>query len=194
MKKLFVLSVSAVFLTATINAQTDVASIKNNEAILKQQEAGIKKEEKGLKEELKKLEGNEVSFRSKEAFSADFGNIPASNWERTANYDEVTFTKDSQVMTAYYDYDAKLVGVTSQKTFADIPAKAQKFINTKYPGYNKAGVIFFDDNEENETDMIMYGFQFEDADNYFVDLIKGDKEIILKVSMGGGVSFFKQLK
>jgi hypothetical protein len=193
MKKLFVLSMAAVILTVTANAQTDVASLKKKEANLKQEEAGIKKEKKEAKEQLRKLEGNQVSARSKDAFSTDFGNIPASKWERTANYDEATFTKDSQVMTAFYDYDSKLVGVTSHKTFADIPANAQKFINEKYPGYSKADVVFFDDNELNETDMILYGDQFDDADNYFVDLKKDNKETILRVSMSGNVSFFKQL-
>jgi hypothetical protein len=97
-------------------------------------------------------------------------------------------------MKAYYDAEAKLVGTTTQKTFADLPVVAQKEINKKYKGYRTGDVIFFDDNEKNETDMIMYHMQFDDADNYFVDMKKDAKEIILKVDMGGSVSFFKQLK
>ena len=97
-------------------------------------------------------------------------------------------------MSAYYDIDANLIGTTMDKTFDDLPAKAQKYINSKYGSYSKSGVIFFDDNEFNETDMVLYNQPFEDADNYFVELQKDNKEIILRVNMNGDVSFFKQLK
>ena len=53
--------------------------------------------------------------------------------------------------------------------------------------------MFFDDNEWNETDMILYGNQFADADNYFVELKKDNKEIILQVNPIGNVSILKQL-
>jgi len=193
MKKLLVLSV-AVIVVATVNAQTEIASIKKEEADLKGQEAVIKKEEREVRKQLRKLEGKEVAYQSRQAFIEDFGNIPVTRWERIANYDKATFTKDGEVMAAYYDYDSKLVGTTSHKTFADVPAAARKYINAKYPGYRKTDVIFFDDNELNETDMVLYGQQFDDADNYFVSLKKDNKEIILEVNMRGSVSFFKQLK
>ena len=41
--------------------------------------------------------------------------------------------------------------------------------------------------------MIMYGVQFDDADNYFVELSKGSSKIVVKVDMKGEVTFFKQL-
>jgi len=41
--------------------------------------------------------------------------------------------------------------------------------------------------------MILYGIQFEDADNYFVELSKGTKKIVLQVNTDGVVFFFKQL-
>lgn len=193
MKKLLILS-TAVILAASVNAQTDIFSIKKEETNLKRQESVIKKEKREAKKEIRKLEGREVSYQSKQAFIRDFGNIPVNEWERTANYDEATFTKDGQVLTAYYDYDSKLVGTTSHTRFADIPSSAQKHINAKYHSYNKADVILFDDNELNETDMMLYGDQFKDADNYFVVLKKDNKEIILRVNMSGDVYFYKQLK
>lgn len=134
-----------------------------------------------------------MSYRAKQAFYSDFGNIPVTEWERTVNYDRATFTKDGQVMKAFYDADAKLVGTISDKTFEDLPANAQKYINEKYKDYSKGSVILFDDNEVNETDMIMYGQQFEDADNYFVEMKKDNKTIILQANMEGDVTFFKQL-
>ena len=194
MKKLLFLSAATFIVVAAVHAQTDVALVKNEIKTNRKQESAIKKEEREERKELKKLEGKEVSDQSKQAFNGDFGKIPVSKWERTAYYDEATFIKDGEIMTAYYDAYSKLVGTTSHKTFADLPADAQKFIDAKYKGYSKTAVVFFDDNEWNETDMILYGSRFADADNYFVELKKDNKDIILQVDMTGKVSFFKQLK
>jgi hypothetical protein len=194
MKKLFFLSAATFILVAAAHAQTNVALVKNEIKSDKKQELAMKKEKREERKELKKLEGKVVSDQSKQAFYRDFGKAPVSKWKRNANFDEATFIKDGEVTTAYYDADSKLVGTTSQKTFADLPAAAQKSINAKYKGYSKAGVVFFDDNEANETDMIMYGTQLDDADNYFVELEKDNKGIILQVDMRGNVTFFKQVK
>jgi hypothetical protein len=194
MKKIVILSAATFITAATVNAQSDTASVKKDKAALEQQESVIKNEIKAETKVVKKLKGNEVSYRSKEAFIGDFGNIPVKRWKRTENFDKVTFAKDGKIMNAFYDFDAKLVGTTQYKTFAEIPANAQKFINTKYNDYSKEGVILFDDNELNTTDMFLYGTQFDDADNYFIELKKGNKEIILQVNMNGEVKFYKQLK
>lgn len=190
MKKLIFLSAATFVFAAAVNAQTSSTSL----ARLKHQEKVIKKETRLERKELRKLKGKEVSYQAKQAFYSDFGNLPVAKWQRTENFDKATFTKDGQMMTAYYDYDAKLVGTVSNKTFADLPAKAQKSINEKYKDYSKGSVILFDDNEYNETEMILYNQQFEDADNYFIQLKKGNKEIIVQMDTSGDVSFFKQIK
>ena len=194
MKRLLILSAATLVLATAVNAQTSTASVKKDIANLNKQGSVIKKEKREERKELKKLKGSEVSYQAKEEFYRDFNNMTVTKWERTGNYDKATFTKDGQVMTAYYDADAKLVGTVSDKTFADLPAKAQKLIDFKYQGYSKESVLIFDDNELNETDMIVYNQKFEDADNYFVELKKDNKEIVLKVNVSGDVSFFKQLK
>jgi hypothetical protein len=38
--------------------------------------------------------------------------------------------------------------------------------------------------------MLMYGRQFSDEDNYFVELQQGSKDIIVQVDMAGQVFFF----
>lgn len=184
MKKLLILP-AAILMAVAVNAQTET-SLKSDI----QSEKKIKKEDR---KELRKLEGNDVSYRSKQAFLSDFGDIAGATWKRTATFDEATFTKDGVTQTAYYDYDAKLVGTTTRKTFGDLPANAQKYIDKKYAGYTKGRVIFFDDNEFNETDMILYGNQFDDADNYFIELAKGTEKIILDVNTAGDVNLFKRM-
>ena len=153
-----------------------------------------KKEQKAGRIALKKLEGTNVSVMSKDNFAKDFGNLPNVQWKRVNTYDEATFMKDGKEMKAFYDFDSKLVGTTTHVTFADVPAKGQKEIKKQYKDYTVESVVFFDDNEANETDMILYGVQFDDSDNYFVELAKGTNKIILQVNSSGEVFFFKQLK
>jgi hypothetical protein len=194
MEKLFVLSAATFILAATVNAQTTAASLQSDMKLGKKAGANIKKEKREERKELRQLNGSEASYQSKQQFIRDFGDIPVSQWERLNNFDEATFTKDGHVMSAFYDADAKLVGTTQNKTFADLPAKAQQLINENYKGYTAGEVMFFDDNEFNQTDMILFGRQFDDEDSYFVEMSKDNKKIVLHVRMDGDVSYFTRLR
>jgi hypothetical protein len=143
---------------------------------------------------LKKLPAGNVSEISKNSFIVDFGNIPNVKWKRGETFDEATFKKNGKEMTAYFDIDGKLVGTTNKVTFAEVPANGREKIKTEYKDYKVGPVTFFADNKGNETDMILYGMQFEDADNYFVELTKGTRKIVVQVSPEGNVTFFEELK
>ncbi len=142
---------------------------------------------------LKNSNGNTVSDFAKQSFYKDFGDIPNVNWRKVKNFNIVSFTQNNQKKEAFYDIDANLVGTTTEKAFADLPENAQKTINTKYNGYKIGPVIFFDDNEYSDTDMILYGTQFDDADNYFVELKNGNDKLVVRVDTAGFVDFFKKL-
>lgn len=186
-------TVAFIFTAAFLSAQTAIASLNTGTSKSDNTEKRIKKEEREEKRELKKLEGPQVSSLSKTNFYGDFGNVGEVNWERSTYFDEATFTQGNTAETSYYDDMSDLVGTTSAKTFADLPANAQKNINNKYKDYKVANVVFFDDNEYNDTDMSLYDTRFDDEDNYFVELIKDNKQIILRVNPAGGVYFFKNL-
>ncbi len=144
---------------------------------------------------LKKLTGENVSEIAKSSFVVDFGNIPNVKWKRVDTYDIAVFTKNGKELTAFYDIDGKLVGTTKQVSYTDIPAKAREEITKKYKDYIPEAVTYFEDNQSNETDMILYGMQFNDADNYFVELAKkGAKRIVLEVSPAGDVTYFTEIK
>jgi hypothetical protein len=142
---------------------------------------------------LKKMEGTKVSEQAKAHFIADFGNIPDVQWKRSVNFDEAVFTKNGKQMTAWYDFGENLVGTTAKVSFADVPANGREAIKAKYKDYTAETVIYFDDNEVNETDMILYNQQFDDADNYFVELVKVNSKIVVRVNTRGEIFFFKQL-
>jgi hypothetical protein len=136
--------------------------------------------------------GKEVSPAAKQDFSLHYCNIPAV-WKRTTNYDEVSFTDGDEARTSYYDAGAKTVGTIMQNKFEDLPNDALATINEKCPGYKKESVVFFDDNELNTTDIVVFNKQFEDEDCYFVQLKKGNDEILVKAKQNGEVSFFKKI-
>ena len=194
MKKLAFLSLTFLMAIGILRIQAQDA--RNEKMAINETKKEVKTEKKELKAErrqLRKLEGNDVSTISKNSFYVDFGDIPNAKWIRGSYFDEVIFNKDGHDMTGFYDYDGKLVGTTEVKTLADVPAKGQKAIKSKYKDYTVGPVIFFDDNEFNETDMLLYGLQFDDADNYFVELAKGPSKMMVRVNAAGDVSFFKQL-
>jgi HlyD family secretion protein len=87
-----------------------------------------------------------------------------------------------------------LIGTTESVPVSALPAAAQKKIAKKYPGYDIRHVILFNDNKENTTDMILFGNTFEDEDNYFTELTKGDHDIIVRADRRGEVRLFKKLR
>lgn len=191
MKKLILLVAVTLFSVAAIHAQTTPASLKSD--IRMDKKDGDKMEKREDRKALRKLEGEEVSYQSKQAFETDFGNIKPTSTERLDNFDEFSFTKNGKNINAFYDIDSKLVGTIQDKTFADLPSKARENIRKHYKDYTPGDVVFYDDNEDDETDMILYGLQFQHVDSYFVEMKKGSKKIVLQVMMDGNVSFFTQL-
>jgi hypothetical protein len=192
MKKSILFIVAFVSISSLVNAQ-DPSTVKKEIKTIKNEEATLQKEKKEKRKELRKLNGLEVSSLSKEHFAVDFSGVTDAKWIRSDYFDEATFIKDGKATVAFYDHEAKLVGTTQIVTYADLPAKAMDYINKKYTDYSKGTVIFFDDNEFNETDMVLYGLQFDDQDNYFVELSKNNSKLIVRVKPNGDVFYFKEL-
>ena len=190
MKKLAVLPLAVLIFLAMGQVQAITLTPKNVNTTSR----AAKNVSRAERRELRKLEiSNSVSTLTKDDFYADFGDVPGVNWHRSDYYDEGTFVKDGHQETAFYDFYGKLVGTTTLKTFADLPANGQKRINAKYKGYEKGPVIFFEDNEYNDTDMMLYNTQFQDEDNYFVELKKGTERLIVRSDAIGDISLFKTL-
>lgn len=135
-----------------------------------------------------------VSVQSKEQFLKDFDQVQDVKWVRSDNYDEVSFTRKGQKLTAYYDAQSSLIGTTSIKQFADLPVSAQQEIKKKYKNYAIVSVLRYDDNEDNDTAFEMYGCMSDAPDSYFV-LVSNNKEAdVLHVTDQGDVIFYKTLK
>jgi hypothetical protein len=142
---------------------------------------------------LKKLEGSKISTIALNSFKVDFPGASGVNWKRNGTFDEAAFKMDGKQMTAFYDFEGKLVGTTAQASWKDLPVKAQNEIKTRYKDYTVGPIVFFDDNESNATDMILYGVQFDDADTWLAELIKPGNKLVVQIDKDGSVGFFKQL-
>lgn len=188
MKKSFAVVAATLLCSTTFMANAQTTSTLQNE---KKQ---LSKEKQAIRKEERKINNAEVSYQTKQQFASDFPQAKDISYSRYQNIDEVHFTLNAVAEKAYYDADAQLIGTVFQKNVADLPATALNNINKNFKDYSIARVIMFDDNENNETDMWLYGQQFADADNYFVELTKGAKKEVVKVNLDGEVSFFSEMK
>jgi hypothetical protein len=195
MKKVILLVVVIMATVSISQAQTvQEDQVKSEIKTVSKKDPKAKTEKKNLRMELRKLEGQDVSAATKDQFMTDFRNVSNAKWSRSGYYDQATFMKNGASSTAFYDSKSQLVGTTTHKKFSDLPANAQKIINDKYKGYTKGDVLYYDDNEENDTDMVLFDRQFDDADNYFVEVSKDGKNSVLQVAKNGEVSNFTTLQ
>jgi hypothetical protein len=130
----------------------------------------------------------------KSQFVVDFPDATNVRFESKKDLNEISFTQNKEEISAYYDDRDRLVGTIEKKNFTDLPRNAKKKILNKYPGYSIAAVVKFDDNQSDETEMIRYGTSLDDADNYFVELKKDSRAIVVKVDLSGEVDFLTTMK
>lgn len=134
----------------------------------------------------------EPNYTTEQNFLTGFPNAANVSWKRNG-FEEVSFTLNGKDMKAFYDYNHELTGTTIPVSYLDLPAVARKYVEKHYSDYTTQSVILFNDNEHNESDMILYGNAFEDAGNYFIELANNNKTIVLEVNMEGLVTFFKDI-
>ena len=194
MKKFCIISGVFLFLAVSAIAQDVNLSIKSYAIVKNHHNVSDPSFSVNKNRDLTELELKNFSSQTRASFYSDFGYIPISNWEITDQFDKISFMENNVLYTAYYDSNSDMVGTISNASVEDLPGHAQQDINKKYKGYTVANVIFYDDNESNQTDMMYYGQQFNDEDEYFVELQNDKEEIVVQVNTVGEVSFFRTLK
>jgi hypothetical protein len=194
MKKIWL--ISAVLLSQAVFAfaqDTDL-SIRSYAIVTNQNNLSGPSSNVAKKRDLTDSDLKQFSNQTRANFYSDFGYIPISTWEITDQFDKISFMKNNILYTAYYDSNGELVGTISSVTDADLPAHALLDINKKYKGYTVGNIVFYYDNESNQTDMMYYGQQFDTEDKYFVELQNDKEKIVVQVNTVGEVSFFRTLK
>jgi hypothetical protein len=126
-----------------------------------------------------------ISYAVLNRFNADFSGAKNAAWTVTPNCQKVTFTLEGSQKTAFYDMTGAFLGTTQDVDFKTIPESAQEEVNSKYSGYNINEVIKYQ-NDGSNPDINPLA--------YFVDLKKADSEIVVRVTPGEKVYFFKKVK
>ena len=132
------------------------------------------------------------NYTTDQHFQLDFPNATNVSWKRSG-FEEAIFTLDNKEMKAFYDYNHDLIGTTTTVDYNTLPLAARKYIEKHCSDYTPQRVILFSDNEYNESDMVLYGNPFDDADNYFIELSNNNKTIVLQSNLEGLVTFFKDI-
>jgi len=186
-----VLIIGSMLLFSTVNsfAQDELAYNDVNHFTSHKLSKAQKEENRSIRKE---KEAAEPNYTTEQNFLVDFPGATNVSW-KINGFEEAIFTMNGKEMKAFYDYNNELIGTTSAANYFDMPEIARKYIEKHYKDYTTSQVILFDDNEYNDTDMMLYGNQFEDKDNYFVELSNNNRKIVLQVNMEGLVTFFKDL-
>jgi hypothetical protein len=184
MKKLVFFLIALFLVDSLVQAQNQIVNNSKKE---------VRKEKITERKALRKLKGAYVSEISKANFYKDFGVLSNVVWTRSDYFDEAHYSNNGKEMKAYYDEDGNLVGTTSIIAFEELPVIDQKNVKKIYKDAVPGKVVFYDDNELNDTDMILYGTQFDDQDLYFVEMSQGAKKFVLRCDTKGNIAFFKQL-
>ena len=119
-------------------------------------------------------------------FAADFSNVKDAKWTVSATSQKAVFVQNAIEYTAYYDLQGEFIGTTNRVSYDIVVEKeAKEAIAKKYDGYKVDEVIKFN-----------YAGKDSDVSPlvYFIDLKKGDKEVVLRTAPGEAVSFYKQVK
>jgi hypothetical protein len=189
MKNVIIIGSLLVFTATTAFAQDEMAYNEPASSILHKTSKAQREENRLIRREKIATTPN---YTTEEHFMSDFPNATDVNWKREG-FEEASFTWNGKEMKAFYDYDNTLIGTTTPASYTDLPTNAQKQIEKYYKDYTPQSAILFDDNEFNNTDMMLYGNAFEDEDNYFVEMTNNNKTIVLQVNMEGLVSYFKDI-
>jgi len=184
MKKIIFAVASLIFISTTAFCQ--------NAQSLSDSHKEIKKEKRVIRRDLIR---NEVAPESKTQFQNDFPGASNVTYLHTGQYDKISFINSKKIkLDAFYDANHELIGTVKNMAYKNIPQSLKNKIATKFKGYTADNALFFDDNEANETDMILYESTFDDADNYFIEMHNGAGKIVVKASPEGVISLFKKIK
>lgn len=121
-----------------------------------------------------------VSYTVINKFNNEFVRANDVKWKVSANLQKATFTLDGVKMSAFYNLAGEYMGATQTVQFKALPAKAKVEIGQKYEGYFAKEVIRLDANDDTTV--------------YFVDLKKGNDELLVRVTPTANVYFFQTVK
>jgi hypothetical protein len=135
----------------------------------------------------------DIGSLSLDQFRTDFGKVNNASWRKTVHFDEVSFSKNGKAITAYYDEEGNLIGTTRVRTFNELPPEGQRQIKEEYKGYTIGPVILFRNDNISPDESKIYGPQYRYDENYFVEMTKGKRKIVVQVNPVGTIYYFRSM-
>ncbi len=185
MKKLAILVISSFFAFTFLKAQNQSPS--GNESRTSGREAGTEKAP------ILNTGNESISFESENNFDIDYPKASDVAWEKTGSFDQANFVSNGQKKSAYFDMDGNLVGTTTSVKLSDLPEKAQRILQNKYSDYTVGPILYFEDNDQNDANMVLWATEFDSQNLYFAELDKGGDKIVVEISPSGDVSYFTKI-
>ncbi|QMU31241.1 hypothetical protein [Adhaeribacter radiodurans] len=119
-----------------------------------------------------------VSTSAQAQFNDLYSRATNVSWTVTDKFQKAFFTLDGVTMTAFYDLNGDHIATTQPGKLEQLSETALSRISKAYKGYEVGKVI-----EYNSTSTV-----------YFVELRKGERELLVRVTPDNSVYFFKQIK
>ncbi|PSR55391.1 hypothetical protein AHMF7605_18710 [Adhaeribacter arboris] len=119
-----------------------------------------------------------VTSNAQAQFNDLYAKATNVNWEVTEKFQKAFFILDGVTMTAFYNLNGEHIATTQPGKVEQLSETALARIAKAYKGYEIGKVI-----EYNNTSTV-----------YFVELKKGEREVLVRVTPDNSVYFFKQIK
>lgn len=165
-------------------------------ARIRTEKQDISQERKELREDKSIVrEISDIPSFAVERFKTNFPKAKNVHWLNLDGVVRVDFTLHGKHMINVYNFKNKLVGNGKYLSYESLPARARKQITRYYKKYIPESTMYY--NSRNESfDMSLLGMQNDERNDYYV-LMKNRKnamkEIVLRVSPGGDVSYFRSV-
>ncbi len=119
-----------------------------------------------------------INEKVQSAFKQEFSRATEINWSRSDNFYKVEFTLNNNVMTAYYNENAELMGVIKNLLSTELPINLQLSLKKDYGSYWISDLFEFARNEES---------------GYFITIENSDTKLVLQ-SEGSDWKIFKKIR
>ena len=108
-----------------------------------------------------------IAPRVLKSFQETFVNAKEVDWSSTATYDKAQFSLNDQIISAFYDMEGALIGLTRNITTVQLPVSLQATLKKNYQQY-WISELFEVSNDE--------------GTQYYVTMETADVKVILKAS------------
>jgi hypothetical protein len=125
------------------------------------------------------IKGEEVSAKVLGAFKKEFSSAKEITWTVASSYYQASFVYNDQHVSAYYNMDGELMGLTRFISPADLPLALQSDLRKNHSEY------WISD---------LFEVANDDGTAYYITLEDADARIVLKATDGKSWDTYKKVK